>query len=123
MQQYAEAYRNDPEFKQKADEVVAQVLVRSSTDADFRRKLIESPAEALAEFTGTDASRFEHLNIAFVENTGTATIVLPEPIGQAELSESELEAVAGGSEVVTILAVAGLAAACLGALAAGMSLD
>ena len=123
MQQSVDAYSNDPEFKQKADEVVTQVLIRSATDAEFRRKLVESPAEALAEFTGTDASHFAHLNIAFVENRNAATIVLPDAVPAGELSESELETVAGGSEPATIVAVGALAAACLAALAAGMLLD
>ncbi|HET7232484.1 MAG TPA: hypothetical protein VFJ16_20920 [Longimicrobium sp.] len=124
MQQYAEQYRNDPEFQKKADEIMAQVLVRSSTDAEFRNKLVSDPAQALADFTGTDRKNFEHLNIAFVESKAAATIVLPDAVdASAELSESELEAVAGGSEPVTILAIAGVAAACLGALVAGMTLS
>ena len=68
------------------------MLIRSATDAEFRRKLVESPAEALAEFTGTAASHFAHLNIAFVENRNAATIVLPDAVPAGELSESELQA-------------------------------
>jgi hypothetical protein len=124
MQQYAEQYRNDPEFQKKADEIIAQVLVRSSTDAEFRDRLVNDPAQALADFTGSDRKNFEHLNIAFVESKAAATIVLPDAVDtSAELSESDLEAVAGGSEPVTILAIATVAGACLTALAVGMALN
>jgi hypothetical protein len=127
MSQYVEQYRNDPEFQQKADEIMAQVLTRSATDADFRRKLVENPAQALAEFTGTDASHFAHLNIAFVESSAAATVVLPDVVEAAELTEGELESVAGGSEPVTVsvaaaIGIATLGAACITAIAVGVSL-
>lgn len=123
MQTYVTQYQNDPQFQQKADEIMGQVLARSATDRAFRDLLISSPAEALAQFTGTDASFFADVNVAFVENKGVSTIVLPDVATSAELSDAELEAVAGGSEPATIIAVATLAGAALAALAAGMTLN
>ncbi|HEX8391313.1 MAG TPA: hypothetical protein VF665_03060 [Longimicrobium sp.] len=127
MEYTVERYHSDPEFQQKADEIMAAVLGRSSTDAEFRRKLVENPAEALADFTGTDASNFQNLTVRFVESKAAATLVLPDAVTTSELSDSDLEAVAGGSEpvsgtVILIAACVGLAGAALGALAAGMTL-
>jgi hypothetical protein len=101
------------------DEVMVQLLARSATDADFRRKLVETPRAAFAEFTGRPESEFEHVNVRFVENKAQATFVLPAKVDpSAELSESELEAVAGGSPLIlggALLAGAILTAALIGA--------
>lgn len=99
------------------DEVMAKLLARSATDADFRRKLVESPRAAFAEFTGRPESEFENVNVRFVENKAQATFVLPAAVdASAELSESELEAVAGGSEIIggALLVGAILTAALIG---------
>jgi len=95
IQEAAKIYTSNPEFAQKADEAYQQLLSRSATDADFRRKLLTSPRDAIAEFTGRPVA--DTVNIVFIENTADATIVLPEVVdSEAELSESELETVAGG---------------------------
>lgn len=122
MQQTREYLRNDPEALQVASSKLEELLARSATDMAFRRRLIEEPKAALAEFSGRDVAAFEGLDVVFVENKAAATIVLPDPVDAGgELSEDELEAVAGGSAV--LVAAFGVAAAALGALAAGMTLD
>jgi len=119
MQQYRDSYENDAQFAAQTDETMQKLLGRSATDADFRRKLVESPRAAFAEFTGRPESEFESVNIRFVENTAQATFVLPAVVdASAELSEAELEAVAGGSDPIlggALLAGAILTAALIGA--------
>ncbi len=106
MQQNADAYRSNPELKQQADEAMQKLLARSATDADFRHKLVNEPAAALAEYTGRDIAHFSGMNVRFIENKADATIVLPAAIDpSAELSESELEAVAGGASPLAIFIV------------------
>ncbi|HYH82607.1 MAG TPA: hypothetical protein VEX86_22640 [Longimicrobium sp.] len=101
MQQYVEAYRNNPEVKQKADEAMQQLLTRSATDVDFRKLLLSDSRTALNQHFGREVP--EAVNIVFVENKGSATVVLPDMIDpSAELSESELEAVNGGSPAVAV---------------------
>jgi hypothetical protein len=75
-----------------------EMLARSATDMEFRQKLLTDPRAAFAE---VGESIPEGVDLRFVENQADATIVLPDPLDrQAELSEAELEAVAGGIIIV-----------------------
>ena len=89
----------DPAIVKQGEELMNEILGRSATDGAFRAKLIADPRSAVAEFTGkaVDAS----FNVIFIENHAGATLVLPDPVDTAaELSDGELESVAGGSELV-----------------------
>ena len=111
MHQFAEAYRDNPEIRQKTDEAVGRLLARSATDMDFRQKLLSDPRAAVGEFTGRTVP--DSINFRFVENKADATFVLPDVVEPgAELSEAELETVAGGDTGLTVglmIAVAFLA--------------
>lgn len=103
IQQAREAYLANPEAAKQAEAKFQALLSRSATDMRFRQQLLTDPRSAVAEFTGNAIP--EDWNVVFVENKGSATVVLPDPIDpQAELSEAELEAVAGGG-TVTILSI------------------
>lgn len=110
--QVTEIVRNQPEVIQQAQEQLEAMLARSATDAGFRQRLLSDPRAAVSEYTGRSLP--ESYNVVFVENRADATIVLPEPYAaDAELSESELEAVAGG--------LLPLLAACLTAFCMGLT--
>ncbi|HXT17137.1 MAG TPA: NHLP leader peptide family RiPP precursor [Gemmatimonadaceae bacterium] len=83
-----------------AETAYAKLLERSAVDRDFRRQLLTNPRAALAAITGREVA--ESVTIKFVENTADATIVLPNFVGDAELSEADLSAVAGGTNVLTL---------------------
>ncbi|HET7232482.1 MAG TPA: NHLP leader peptide family RiPP precursor [Longimicrobium sp.] len=102
-QNVVEMIRNNPELVAEGREQIASVLSRSATDAEFRQQLLTEPRAALAAHFGREIDNT--VEIVFVENKAAATIVLP-PFADAEseLSEAELEAVAGGSEPLTVLA-------------------
>ncbi len=90
-----------PELAEQGIAQIRSVLTRSATDADFRRKLLDEPRAALHEALG--AAFPERLDVRFVENTADATLVLPPFVDpDAELQESELEAVSGGSDPIAI---------------------
>jgi len=110
----------DPEVMAHAQTRMQELLTRSTTDPAFRRSLLETPRAALAEFNGVAESRVpEALNVVFVENRGAATIVLPDFVDpSAELSESDLEAVAGGWTPVALAGIA-VVAACWDAYQSG----
>lgn len=86
-----------------------ELLRRSATDEVLRQQLKTDPAPVLAEHFG---SSFEGHDITFIENEADVTIVLPDPVDvAAELSEEELEAVAGGvttSPVCSVIATVAL---------------
>ncbi|HKG95736.1 MAG TPA: hypothetical protein VKA84_27750 [Gemmatimonadaceae bacterium] len=88
----------EPEAYKQSEETINGILERSATDAEFRQKLISDPRSAVSEFTGREIGEF---NVVFVENRADVTIVLPDAVDPAaELSEAELETVAGGSELI-----------------------
>jgi len=87
--------RNNPEKLAQVQERFGEILSRSTTDMDFRRQLVSDPRAALSAHFGREIP--ESVNIRFMESGGTPTVVLPEPADpNAELSEADLEAVAGG---------------------------
>jgi hypothetical protein len=85
----------------KTEAWVQDMLRRSATDMPFRQKLIDNPRGAISEFLGRDVPA--SLDVVFVENKADATWVLPDLVdAKAEISESELEAVSGGSEAIAV---------------------
>lgn len=105
MQQYVDAYRSDPVLAQKADKAMQKLLARSATDMDFRQLLVSDSRAALSQHFGREAP--ESMNIAFIENRADATMVLPDVIDtDTQLSDAELEAVAGGDAGATLLVIA-----------------
>jgi hypothetical protein len=81
------------EKMQKVQERLGEVLSRSAMDMEFRKQLVADPRAALSAHFGKEIP--ETVNIRFLDAQGTPTVVLPEP-GTAELSDAELEGVAGG---------------------------
>ena len=90
-----EQYRLDQGRSDHAQALTA-VLTRSATDTEFRTRLLSDPRAAIEEATGRDVPA--DMDIRFVENDGFATIVLPDFAG-SELSDNQLEAVAGGDKL------------------------
>lgn len=89
------AIRENPDLANRAREQMQSVLTRSATDREFRRLLLSDSRSALSRHFGREVP--DTFNIAFVENHAAATLVLPDPVDSSvELSEAELEAVAGG---------------------------
>lgn len=86
----------------EAQQILQAVLGRSATDAAFRQQLKDNPRKAFASHLNRPVDSIpESFNLVFVENEADVTIVLPDPVNAAsELSEQELETVAGGSTVV-----------------------
>lgn len=71
------------------------LMERAAVDRAFRDSLINDPRETLEAFLGQALPK--GVTFAFVENEADTTIVLPDYVDEtAEISETDLEAVAGG---------------------------
>jgi hypothetical protein len=92
------------DVSKQVDAQMQKLLLRSATDQEFRKKLLTTPREALREFHGQEIPAT--VDVRFIENTADATFVLPDPIDPAaELSEQEMEAVAGGITLAPLLSI------------------
>jgi hypothetical protein len=82
----------------KRAEVERTLVQRSLQDEDFRRRLLEDPKAAVEQEFGSRLP--ESVEVRAVEESAqTIYLVLPSAsrLGQGELSDQDLEAVAGGS--------------------------
>jgi hypothetical protein len=113
-QDIAQGYPASVTARREAEETMQALLTRAATDWTFRQQLLTEPRKAIAEFKGCEESAIPAgFNVAFIANRpGTHTVVLPNAIDPAaELSESELESVAGGIVIEAIIASALLVSA------------
>ena len=88
------------------EDAIKEAMKRSTTDSEFRHLALKDPNEAIERVAGKPlppGTRFH-----FVENQNAHfTVILPDPkVGDAsELSDAELEQVAGGGRCVGTCAV------------------
>ncbi len=86
---------------QKLYEVGAKVFVKAATDPEFRALALRNGTAAVEQVTGTHLP--DGLKIRFVEGEGAdLTLGLPPVHKTGELSDRELEAVAGAGMTVAL---------------------
>ena len=80
----------------EAEVAIEQIVKRAQTDSQFRQLCLDNPNSVVQEVTGKDLP--VGFTLRFVENQGAdLTVVLPDlSDSDAELSDRELEEVAGG---------------------------
>lgn len=88
--------------QEEADKTLEEIKRRSITDPEFRSLAISNPNAAVSKVNPKPLPT--GFSVKFVDNSGSGkTIVLPDPIAKAEeLSDAELEEVAGGDNNVKI---------------------
>lgn len=83
---------------EEVQEAVQEVLRRASIDSEFRALALKDAGAALSKVTSQPIP--PEFTFKFVDNSGSVkTLPLPDPlveITEEELSEAELEAIAGG---------------------------
>ncbi len=83
---------------------IAAVLKKASSDADFHARALSDPAAAVKEVTGKDLPAGFKLRIVPTTDADL-TLVLPDVQADSqELSDAELESVAGGRCAASCLA-------------------
>lgn len=82
---------------QEADLILEEMVKRTQVDSEFRQLCLSDPDAAAKQATGKELP--ENYILRFVDNKGADfTVVLPDFIDEeAELSEAELDRVAGGA--------------------------
>lgn len=87
------------------DAILGQVLQRSATDRAYRTRLIEQPESVIEEAIGRPLSSLPNpVRVKFIEKDANldALVVLPDFLDpEGNLSDAELEAVAGGEWCIT----------------------
>ena len=84
--------------EEKFNEMKSQLFEKASTDEDFRNKCIEDAHAAIKEISGMNPP--EDVKVNFISNEpGVSNVVLPDPRVSEELSEENLDKVAGGTQL------------------------
>ncbi len=76
-------------------EVVKKISARAAEDAKFHALALQNPAAAIQEISGKAVPAGIKIKFCALEGADFA-FVLPDPQVDGELSDSELESVAGG---------------------------
>ncbi|AEF42693.1 NHLP leader peptide family RiPP precursor [Hoyosella subflava] len=77
-------------------EVIDRVVSKAQSDSDFRRALLSDPAAAVSQELGVEWPSDVSLRIVEESPQEVCIVLPPAPKSDAELSEDELAAVAGG---------------------------
>jgi hypothetical protein len=103
-------------------ELEAQVVAKAWKDADYRAALTRDPRGTLQREFNTSIP--ESVTIRVVEeDANTIYLVLPPaPIGAEELTDADLEAVAGGEKKIAIATIAAGATTAAAVIGAGSAL-
>ena len=83
----------------EVNSAVREVIKRAVVDPDFRQLAVRDSKAAIAKVSNKKLP--EGMSIQFIDNYGKSvkTIALPDPIKAQELTDEELEQVAGGCTV------------------------
>ena len=109
----------DPE---QTDAIIGKIIKKAWADPAFKQQLIADPKPAIAAVSGVEMP--QSLKIRVLEDKpGLKNLILPVNPKSEELSDADLEAVAGGalSKGVQTATGCGLAGAVAGGVAAGLA--
>jgi hypothetical protein len=102
--------KNSLEVSQRGADLMQSLVHKSWEDSDFKNHLIKSPVSTIEKFTGKTANFNQYNRIVVEDQTDPSIIYLniaAQPnLDELELSESQLESVAGGvSPIVTLVII------------------
>lgn len=83
--------------KEELEKVLLEIKKKAITDADFRRQALLDASSVVKDISGKELP--DGMKLKFIENDGAhMTIVLPD-MATGEISEDELDQVAGGTYI------------------------
>ncbi len=92
---------NPQKVAERIAKVKEEVALQAMQDDDFRAALLKDPKAALAAEYGLDQSFFAGFSLRVeVEKPDEVLLVIPGKAADEELSDDQLEAVAGGAAFV-----------------------
>ena len=91
----------------KTQELLQSIIQKSWKDEAFKKELIANPVKTIEELTGEKMNIPEGKTLVVKDQTDEATVFINIPaepsMENIELSEAQLEAVAGGSPLPTVV--------------------
>ena len=91
------------QHQQESEELLRTIITMAWENIDFKKDLIENPREAIIKATGVNIKLPEGKILIVEDQTDENTVFLNIPVepnmGDMELSEDQLEAIAGGSRI------------------------
>ncbi len=87
--------------QEKIQETISQLQEKATSDASFRASLISNPNESIEKISGIQVPAGFKINVVDA-NEADLTIALPK-MKSDELSDSDLESVAGGKSTGAII--------------------
>jgi hypothetical protein len=98
-----EKHNPTPWTKEETDKVAVEIKKRAMKDPEFRALALSNPHAAVAKINSTPFP--SGYKVRCIDQAGyNVTVLLPDPVSRVEeLSDAELEQVAGGSRNNVIL--------------------
>ena len=77
------------------EELAPRLVQKAQDDPDFRQRLLDNPRQVVEEHLGGEVPDYMEINV--VEETPTRVYIVLPPETQRELSDEDLDSVAGGT--------------------------
>ena len=91
-------------MEDKKEQIIQTVISKAWEDADFRKELLASPVEAIEKLTGVEVVLPEGKELIIVDQTDKSKVYVNIPaepeMDNIELTEDQLEAIAGGGQMI-----------------------
>ena len=101
----------DIAIAERMQEVKNEIAAKSVQDSDFRAALLSNPGATIEEEYGLEAGALSEIKMnVVVEESGSIVVPIPADMSDAELTDEQLDQVAGGFAFSVALTVGVIAA-------------